>query len=89
MLTCSIHLFQKMLHQKMNINNEWMIMVPSDYNDQHVTLQLYSIDGKMVELQSLNAGSTNTISVNALAPGMYFYRIQAGKNLFTGNVVKQ
>jgi hypothetical protein len=71
------------------VNNEWMIMVPSDYNDQHVTLQLYSIDGKMVELQSLNAGSTNTISVNALAPGMYFYRIQAGKNLFTGNVVKQ
>ena len=71
------------------VNDEWMVAVPSEYNSQQVSLQLYAIDGKLIKIQNLQAGNTNVVSLQALPAGMYFYRVQAGSNLFTGNVVKQ
>jgi len=70
------------------VHNSWVIVVPQLYDQQTVTLQLYTTDGKVSHMQLLQAGYTNNINMSELPTGMYFYRVVAGTNIFTGSIVK-
>jgi hypothetical protein len=71
------------------VHEQWVVSVPDAYNTELITLQLYSADGKLMQTQALFAGTTNFISTVNLPVGFYFYRVIAGSNLFTGNLVKE
>jgi len=71
------------------IHDQLLVSIPESYNSELVTIQLFSIDGKMIQAQVLSAATVNTISTATLPIGFYFYRIIAGSNLFTGNLTKQ
>jgi len=71
------------------VHDQWMISIPEAYDEGAITLQLFSVDGKLMQAQTLSAASVNNINTASLPLGIYFYRIIAGSNLFTGNVIKE
>jgi hypothetical protein len=67
-------------------SDSWNIAVPQGEN---MMLQVYAVDGKVIQIQQLNAGSVNTVNSKTLPAGMYFYRITGAAETFTGTIVKE
>ncbi len=70
------------------VHDQLVVSIPDDFSGNIISLQLYSIDGKMIQTQSLSVG-INNLTTLGLPVGFYYYRILAGTNLFTGNLIKQ
>ncbi len=68
-------------------SKDWNIVLQNS-NIGSVAFQLYSADGRVVRSQVLKAGSVNTVSAADLVPGVYFYRIVGGADVYTGSLLK-
>ena len=68
-------------------HDEWFVSVDRNNNDV-MTFQLFTADGRMVQTKVLQNGTVNAISAKDLAMGIYYYRIIGGNNVYTGNMVK-
>jgi hypothetical protein len=77
---------EKMMVYPNPFSDSWNISLPQGEN---MTLQVYAVDGKMIQTQYLNAGTVNTVNSKALPAGMYFYRITGSAETFTGTIVKE
>ncbi|HNW76669.1 MAG TPA: T9SS type A sorting domain-containing protein [Bacteroidales bacterium] len=44
------------------------------------TFDIYSMDGRIISSQAME-NTVNTVNVNGLMPGQYFYRLMSGKNI--------
>jgi hypothetical protein len=69
-------------------SNEWYVAAGPN-NNSTMDFQLFTADGRMVHTQTLQSGVTNTVSAANIAPGIYFYRIVSGDNVYTGNLSKK
>lgn len=76
----------KMMVYPNPFSDSWNIAVPQG---EHMTLQVYGVDGKVIQMQQLNAGTVNTVNSKSLPTGMYFYRITGAAETFTGTIVKE
>lgn len=68
--------------------NLWYVTV-AEGNGEQLQFQLFATDGKLVGTQEIGSGTVNQIDATNLAPGMYFYRIIAANNVFTGNLQRR
>jgi hypothetical protein len=66
----------------------WNVTIPSDVTGA-LTMQLYSVDGRLVQSKTLEAGKVNTINSKTLATGVYFYRVVGAAQTYTGNITKE
>ena len=69
-------------------SGQWFVSTP-DNTGKDMAMQLYSADGKMVQLQTLKSGAINIINTASLAKGVYFYRIVNNEHTYVGNLVKE
>lgn len=69
-------------------HDQWYIAIDRKTSES-LTMQLYAADGRMVHAQQLQDGTVNTVTAADMPPGVYFYRIVSGSNVYTGNLVKK
>ncbi|RYE22304.1 MAG: T9SS type A sorting domain-containing protein, partial [Sphingobacteriales bacterium] len=65
----------------------WTVWVPASVGKASMTL--YSVDGKEIAKQVLQADELNTVNATSLPAGVYYYRVAAGEQMFTGTLKKQ
>jgi hypothetical protein len=70
-------------------NDKWYVSIAHAKNNDLLTFQLYTADGKLAHAQTLQSGTTNVVNSSALPTGVYFYRIINNSNTFTGTLVKR
>lgn len=68
-------------------SNGWTVLAPQN-NDKPLTIQVYSVDGKLLMQQKLVNGSANRLNGTMLAAGMYFYRV-VGESVYAGTLIKE
>lgn len=68
-------------------SNGWTVLAPEN-NDKPLTIQVYSVDGKLLMQQKLVNGSANRLNGTMLAAGMYFYRV-IGESVYAGTLIKE
>ncbi len=69
-------------------SDQWYISTPAN-DGKNMSLQLYSADGKLVQMQVLTTGTVNVISTAGLPTGVYFYRIINNQDTYVGNLMKK
>lgn len=65
----------------------WTVWIPAEAGN--ALLNLYSVDGRQVGKQILKEGELNIVSAQTLPTGVYYYRVVAGAQTFTGAIKKQ
>ena len=69
--------------------NELRITIPSAWQNQPITYDLYSINGKMVKkVTSRSASQTEVFSMTDLNPGMYIVKVRSGSETAVKQVIK-
>ena len=66
-------------------SDSWSINVPAG---KQMMLQVYTMDGKVMQTQTLNEG-INTVNSKQLPTGMFFYRVTSATATYTGSIVKE
>jgi hypothetical protein len=56
-------------------------------SSREAKLELFNNNGQKVKQQQLQ--SQQEVSLAGLSPGLYFYRVQAGRNVYTGKLIKE
>jgi hypothetical protein len=69
--------------------NELRITVPTDWQNNQVTYDLYTANGNIVKhVVSNNASQTEVLRMNNLNPGMYIVKVSSGKETVVKQVMK-
>ncbi len=69
--------------------DQWHIILPNGLAEETAAFTLYGTDGRIAGRQALQSGVVNRVSAGGLAPGIYFFRITGGKQVYNGTLEKR
>ncbi len=71
-------------------HDQWFISVANNSNLTALSFQLYTTDGKLVNVRSLETNKVNAISAAELPTGIYYYRVTNNNiEISTGSLLKK
>jgi hypothetical protein len=71
-------------------HDQWFVSVANLTNTDALSFQLYTADGKLAQIQTLQSGKINSIDASALPTGIYYYRITNNNTeISTGSLLKK
>jgi hypothetical protein len=65
-----------------------VVFTVDNYAEKGVAVQIFDVTGKLLTTNSTNKNSF-TFDGENLMPGMYYYRVSAGDEVFNGKMIKQ
>jgi hypothetical protein len=65
-----------------------VVFTVDNYAEKGVAVQIFDVTGKLLTTNSTNKNSF-TLDGENLMPGMYYYRVSAGDEVFNGKIIKQ
>ncbi len=66
--------------------DQWHIILPSGQTEETMTFTLHAADGRVIDRKNLNPEVVNRVSTKTLAPGIYFFRISGGSQVYNGTL---
>jgi hypothetical protein len=69
-------------------DDNWFVSITGSTANE-MTMQIFSADGKLVHVQSLQTSATNTVTAENLPVGMYYYRVVGNEATYTGSLMKK
>jgi hypothetical protein len=65
-----------------------VVFTVDNYAEKGVAVQIFDVTGKLLTTKFINKNSF-TLDGENLMPGMYYYRVSAGDEVFNGKIIKQ